>query len=192
MKIAVVGFKGGTGKTTAVMHLAGALLEQGSTVLIADADEQGDAAGWANTLGWDVVSVSGEIDKRLGADHDFVLIDTPPGDARVIGSAVSAANLVIVPVQPTRGDIAQFGETAELVNGIEDVTGVRSCVLLTRVVKRTLAARQIRDALKNYGIPVLDAEIPQAQRFALAYGEPIKPGEFNDVVSELGKRYGIG
>src|SRR5712692_1013046 len=45
--IAVVNQKGGVGKTTLVMQLAGALTRRGRTVLVVDADPQGTATRWA-------------------------------------------------------------------------------------------------------------------------------------------------
>ena len=45
--IAAVNQKGGSGKTTLSMQLAGALARRGHEVLIVDADPQGTATRWA-------------------------------------------------------------------------------------------------------------------------------------------------
>src|SRR4051812_6334711 len=45
--IAVVGRKGGIGKTTVAVHLAGELATQGRRVALIDADPQGSANQWA-------------------------------------------------------------------------------------------------------------------------------------------------
>jgi chromosome partitioning protein len=54
------------------------------------------------------------------------------------------------------------------------------------VVKRTLAAAQVREALEPYGLPVLDAEVPQAQALAMSYGNQITDAHaYTDVLTEL-------
>ena len=187
--IAVVNQKGGTGKTSTVMHLAAAIKAAGDTVLVVDADPQGSALRWATALDWDVTAhPQNTIHKQawLGASHDHVIIDTPPGDLGVTTSALRAAELVIIPLQPTGGDVAQYAETVQLVEEVQALTDAPAVVLLTRVVKRTLAAAQVREALEPYGLPVLDAEVPQAQALAMSYGNQITDAHaYTDVLAEL-------
>ena len=189
MKIAVVNLKGGTWKTSTVMHLAAALKTADDSVLVVDADPQGDALNWANALEWDVTAhPKPTIHKQtwLGASHDHVVIDTPPGDLGVTTSALRAADLVVIPMQPTGGDFAQYAETVQLVEEVQALTDATAVVLLTRVVKRTVAAAQVREALEPFGIPVLDTEVPQAQALAMAYGQKITDaGVYADVLAEL-------
>lgn len=186
---AVVNLKGGSGKTSTVIHLAAALRETGESVLIVDGDPQGSALDWANTLGWDATGLPrNTIHKQpwLSTSHQNVLIDTPPGDLGITTSAARAADLILIPIQPTSGDFSQYAETVNLIEQVQALTDAPAFTLLTRVVKRTVAAGQIRDALKPFGVPVLTSEIPQAQALAMAYGLPITdPGQYRNVLAEL-------
>ena len=119
--ITVAQQKGGTGKTTLAAHLAAAYAGDGQRVALLDIDPQRSLARWhalrearresrppgppaiafADTTGWRLAAT---ID-RLRREHDLVLIDSPPQidtDARL---AIRAADLVLVPIQPSPPDL---------------------------------------------------------------------------------------
>ena len=133
--IALVNQKGGPGKTTLTMHLAGALARRGAKVLIVDADPQATATRWAATapdetpfpaavasLGNLKDRLHREIRKFIG-DYDYLIIDCPPSaDSPISQSALLVANLALVPVIPSPPDlwagiaIRQVLQTVEAVN----------------------------------------------------------------------------
>lgn len=114
--ITVAQQKGGTGKTTLAANIAAAFAPSRRVALL-DIDpqrslglwhsmrqarlEQAAALAFSDISGW---RLPAELD-RLKRDHDVVLIDSPPQldtDARV---AVRAADIVLVPIQPSLPDV---------------------------------------------------------------------------------------
>lgn len=123
--IAVAQQKGGAGKTTIAAQLAVSWTMRGRKVAMLDVDPQGSLKAWhalrrerGGPEGPHVVDVPGwklgtEID-RLRAAFDILVIDSPPHaetDARI---AVRAADLVIVPVQPSPMDLWATKATLDL------------------------------------------------------------------------------
>ena len=113
--ITVAQQKGGAGKTMLAANLAAAL-SAGRRVAVLDIDPQRSLARWhglrsassgaaAITLselsGW---RLPAEIE-RLRKSHDFLIVDSPPQldtDAKL---AIRAADLVVVPLQPSPPDL---------------------------------------------------------------------------------------
>lgn len=51
---------------------------------------------------------------KLAADYDYVVIDGPPRNYEVTRSAIAAADLVLIPVQPSGADFWASRETVKL------------------------------------------------------------------------------
>lgn len=113
--ITVAQQKGGAGKTTLAANLAAALAAQ-RRVAVLDIDPQRSLARWhalraavggaaplalSDAAGW---RLSGELD-RLRRGHDVLLIDSPPQIGTESRIAVRAADLVLVPLQPSPPDV---------------------------------------------------------------------------------------
>jgi chromosome partitioning protein len=114
--IAVAQQKGGAGKSTLAANLAVALAEAGHRTALLDTDPQASLARWhalrearpkavpldfQAPAGW---RVSATLD-RLRRGTDVVLVDTPPHvetDARMV---MRAADLILVPLQPSLPDL---------------------------------------------------------------------------------------
>lgn len=114
--ISVLNQKGGVGKTTLAIHISHALVLKGSRVLLVDADPQGSARDWAaarsNPPLFPVVGLDRPTIHRdlpvLVKDFAHVVIDGPPRVSDLARSAMIAADLVMVPIQPSPYDIGRL------------------------------------------------------------------------------------
>jgi chromosome partitioning protein len=189
MRLAVVNLKGGTGKTTSATALAMSLSARGRTLLI-DADPQGSALGWSEeasfpfpTIGLPVRDLHVRL-LQLAADYDHVVIDTPPGVAPIVRSAVLAADTVLIPLSPSGVELRQIGPTFELLADLEPHSPTLR-VLLTQVHPRTVASRVARQLLEKADVPLLKNEVPHRQSFRTAFGGLVAPNHYDSVLAEL-------
>jgi len=115
MNIVVANLKGGVGKTTTTVYLAAVAASRGLTpVVVVDADRQASAAEWLEErpiLDVEVVEAPSErtLARALSADEGTVVVDLPPGDERLVQSAIGAADAVVV---PTRAGGVEFARVA--------------------------------------------------------------------------------
>ncbi len=113
MNIVVSNVKGGVGKTTTAVYLAGVAAEKGrSPVSLVDADPQGSTAEWYDAMPFDGVElVEGPsvrtVTKAMEQVGGVVIVDTPPGEGTIVRAALSRADAVVIPtraggVEPNR------------------------------------------------------------------------------------------
>jgi len=178
----VVNQKGGACKTTTALNLAAALAETGARVLLIDADpESRSASDWSAVRGdknpppFKIISMPQPILHRdvpgLAADYDFVLIDGPPQSSPITKSAIAAADLVIIPVQPSGADHRAARPTVELIEDFRPFKETQKSVfLVSRRKAGTAIGASIRDILRtDYpSVPQLQTEIPDRTAYAEA------------------------
>jgi chromosome partitioning protein len=147
MIVAILGEKGGTGKTTLAVNLAGirAAEGQGRDVVLIDADRQGSASYWAekrsnrypNLPAVRSVQKFGEGLMRTVRDmarrYDDLLIDAGAGDSREVESALRVADMAVIPVQPAGLDVWTLGLIDDRVGEALTVNDtLQTCVVLNR------------------------------------------------------------
>lgn len=106
MIVAIVGTKGGSGKSTTAVCLAHEAAGRGRDVLVLDLDPQATATEWAPELSKHLPELRAhDAVSAAGAGHDLVLVDTPPGAAVQAAAAVEAADVVLAVTGLGPGDM---------------------------------------------------------------------------------------
>jgi chromosome partitioning protein len=105
--------KGGSGKSTSAIQLAGIAAFLGHRVLILDVDPQGSSAAWRSLRDDDTIAVQSgrpdEVEKLLqragAAGFDLVLIDNAPGKNSYVSRVAGASDLSIILARPSPFDL---------------------------------------------------------------------------------------
>jgi chromosome partitioning protein len=115
MNIVVTNLKGGVGKTTTAVYLSAAAVARGyDPVVLIDADRQASSAEWLEERpveGVEVVEAPSErtLTREMNRDGGLRVVDTPPGDERLVQSAINSADAVVI---PTRAGGVEFARVA--------------------------------------------------------------------------------
>ena len=178
MIVAFLNQKGGVGKTTLALHLAGAWARQGRRVTVIDADPQGSALDWSEQRArengprlFGVIGLARDTLHReapeIARNTDHVIIDGPPRIAGLMRSALLAADLVIVPVQPSPFDGWASGEVLHLIGEARIFRPeLHARFALNRCAARTIIARDTAETLADHDPPLLATRIGQRVAFA--------------------------
>jgi chromosome partitioning protein len=167
--ITVFNQKGGAGKTTLTMQLAGTLARRKHKVLVVDADSQGTATRWAASAPQDKIfpaAVNGlsaaramvhrEVRKFVD-DYRFIIIDCPPAlESEVPESALLISDITLVPIKALPAELwasVAIRRLIERQQGINDALQAR--IVISDLEERTRLARSIMERLEEFGIPLM-------------------------------------
>lgn len=178
--IAAANAKGGCGKTTTILILAGEYAAQGYRVHIIDADPRKRALKWAAagvkpaniTVSEATAStIRAEIEKASN-DADVVLIDVEGTANAALTLAVAYANAVIIPAQMSPPDVEDGLTTIQLVKDMGHAA--RRTIpfgLLWSNVPPAIRSREmtnLENQVAEAGVPVI-SRVFQRSAFAAIY-----------------------
>ena len=165
--IAAINGKGGAGKTTALMNIAGEYALRGGSVAMIDMDARNNLMKWwtdcqekdAQPEGIEVYShkTARGFERWMegnAATFDHVLIDTPGEDSSLVDPVILAADLVISPIQASKREVMGAIDSFESVLRVNETRG-RKCrhgVLRTRItvtVRHTELYRKVRPIIED-------------------------------------------
>ncbi len=187
--IAVANQKGGSGKTTVSMQLAGAIARRGNKVLVVDADPQGTATRWAasaedehpfpaSVIGLSAASakVHREVKKFID-DYNYIIIDCPPAaDSPVPQSALLIADLVLVPIIPSPLDMWAAVGIRQVIANVSDLNeGLKARLVLNQCQPNTTLAQETLEVLPEFGIELAKAQLRHRQvyRQSAVFGQTV-------------------
>jgi chromosome partitioning protein len=174
--ISLIGQKGGTGKTTAVLGLAVAAARSGHDVAVIDLDPQATAANWKDRRQDEnppVVSAQAsrlrqtlEVAERGGVQYAF--IDTA---GRSDDSALSAARVADLVLIPSRPNIVEV-ETLPQVGDLLKLAGNPPAFVLLNGIHPTAgraSIAEVREGIRDmFGITVCPVHLCQRSAYAEA------------------------
>lgn len=231
--------KGGTGKTTSCISVAGFLAKAGKKVLVVDLDPQGNATSGLgidkNTVDISMFHVMNKtlniiepilLNTRIENVHlapahsdlmiaeikdesvlrkaligarnsyDYILIDTPPGNHNLIMNGISAADHVILTLDPGIFALEGIGDFNDFLNKTEniDLDFMPDMIILTKAqsafLKKADPAKEIRNELedmfmKNIYIVPYSIDIYESQKKGLPVSHSFPKGNVGKAYKKI-------
>src|SRR5512141_2597646 len=121
MNVVVSNVKGGVGKTTPSVYLSPAPVARGyDPVLLIDAARQAASAEWLDERpieGVTVVEAPSErtLTRAMSRHEGMGIVDTPPGDERLVQSAINSADAVVIPTRAGGVEFPRVAATLEMI-----------------------------------------------------------------------------
>lgn len=191
--------KGGAGKTTSALLLAGELASKGARVAIIDADPERWISQWgsladrpANIAIIRDVTEESIVDEIEAASQDFqfVVVDLEGTASLMVANAIGMSDLVVIPAQGASMDARGAAKTIRLIRNQERMA--RRTILHSVLLTRTSAAitsralRNVRDQLEKAGVDVFETAIVEraAYKDVFDYGgllSGLDPGQVSNL-----------
>jgi chromosome partitioning protein len=184
----VLGQKGGTGKTTLVLHLAIAAMARGVVTSVIDLDPQRSAEQWSDmrekggTQEPPIVhGTSSSLGEMLAAARatgsELVLVDTPPLIDKTLIFAAEAADLIVVPSRVSILDHLALSETLRV---LEAMQALRKTVVVFNAVSadrqaKAEMAKIIKSTSRDFDVPIVSIVLEDRGDFrhALSQGKGV-------------------
>lgn len=174
--ISIINLKGGVGKSTISINLA-AYLSNSFKVFLVDSDPQGSTSAWFRVrlknypdklhhknLDSSETSFSFEDLKTLKhkfKNYDYIIIDCPPEDDKIMRTALVISDYAIIPVTPSPFDITSSGKTFNIIEeGLQSrAIKIKPIILISQKVTGTIFGEEARSALRIFNLPIFKSTI---------------------------------
>lgn len=161
--IALLSQKGGSGKTTLSLNLAIAAARSKHSTVVIDLDPQQSASRWARLRKVDnPVIVSGHapnlstlLTQAREGGANLAVIDTAPKSESASLVAAKAADLLLIPCQPSSLDLDAVADTVN----IAKLAGRPAAFVLNGCKAGSSLTEMAAEALADYGLPIAPVRI---------------------------------
>lgn len=183
--------KGGAGKSTTALVLATTLAAQDASVTVLDCDPNRPIIKWQSRRTRPAqIEVSEATEANIiktideaSARKQFVFVDLEGTASRLVSRAISRADLVLVPIQPSPLDSEEGGRALGLIAEEEEVLNrrIRSSVVLTRTnpAIKTRHEKAIIAGLAGAGLSLLSTQLHQRQAYQAMFAAGATLGELD-------------
>lgn len=190
--------KGGAGKSTTTLVLATTLAAQDASVTVLDCDPNRPIIKWQSRRSSPsqievMEATESNIIKTIdeaGARRQFVFVDLEGTASRLVSRAISRADLVLVPIQPSPLDSEEGGRALGLIAEEEEVLSrrIRSAVVLTRTnpAIKTRHEKAIVAGLAGAGLTLLNTQLHHRQAYQAMFAngstlDELDPADVNGI-----------
>jgi chromosome partitioning protein len=163
MIISILNQKGGTGKTTLAVNMAREYTKRNCKTLLVDSDGQGSALRWHEESGGELIDLTclpvTTLDKdvlKFTDRYQRIIIDGVPSVSPLTICAIKAADVVLIPVQPSPYDIWATEDLVKLVKQRQELSDgkLKAAFVVSRRIKGTKIGNEIVKQLTSFELPV--------------------------------------
>lgn len=191
--VAIVGQKGGTGKTTVTLSLAVAAVKDKRSVAVIDLDPQPSATEWhdvrkANGIDENTPAVvsaqasrlSQILDAAKSGGVDIAFIDTPGKSEAALIEAARLADLVLIPVRPQMFDLGTLRRIGDV---LRSAGNPKTAVLLNAVPIQGKRHEEAKSVIEHHGFDI----VPVFLHYRASYSDAPTLGQMPTEYEPKGK-----
>jgi chromosome partitioning protein len=144
-------------------------------VAVLDLDPEGSARAWAHNASEDGIELGFQVLSPVEAASankvDFMVVDTPPNDAKTLASTAKDSDVIFMPLQPGRGEIDRLEPSMDVIKAGNFKKGAQIGIILNFVEHDNLS-NAMPEVIEALGYPLV-AKIKKSVEYRRSFGAKI-------------------